>query len=102
MVGTTHAYDLDGEGGGGPTIFMEPLFYNANMVGWWGSKIIDPPDWEVKDREAHSKASLGRWSKDRCARADVMFKTTKRFARAGITHVCDLLKGTQAGEELKM
>jgi hypothetical protein len=45
---------------------------------------------------------LGRWSLDRRARADVMFETTKRFAQAGITHVCDLLKGTEAGEELKI
>jgi len=32
-------------------------------------------EWEVKDREAHPKASLGRWSLDRRARADVMFET---------------------------
>jgi len=81
---------------------MEPLFYNANMNGWWGAKIVDPPEWEVKDREAHPKARLVRWSEDRHKRADAMRDMTKLFTQAGITHMIHLLTGTKAGQTLRL
>ena len=83
-------------------ILMEPLFYNPNLSGWWGSKITDPPEWETEHRRAHPKAHWIRLSADCKERARVMFDTTKRFARAGITHVAHLISWWQAGEPVEL
>ena len=35
-------------------VVMEPLFYNPNMGGWRGAKMVDVPEWEWERRRKHS------------------------------------------------
>ena len=81
-------------------VLSEPLFYNANVNGWWGAKVVDPAQWDVADRERDPHVRLQRWSGNRVKWAEDMYRTTQRFAQLGMTHVIHLLKGTQAGGRL--
>ena len=67
-------------------VLMEPIFYNPNIAGWWGTRILDSAQWEMADRAAHP-TSLFRCSAERRTLADTMYKLSQDFARAGITHV---------------
>ena len=33
-------------------VLMEPIFYNPNIAGWWGARILDSAAWEMADRAA--------------------------------------------------
>ena len=72
------------------------------MNGWWGSKIVDPAEWETNHRIRYPKAHLTRSSADRDTRADEMYKTTLRFSNANITHIAHIIKGHEKGENLSI
>jgi hypothetical protein len=46
-------------------VLVEPLFYNPNMAGWWGSGTYDTGEWEVDDRERRPECKYTRTSKAR-------------------------------------
>ena len=81
---------------------MEPLFYNPNMSGWWGAPLADPADWEIDDRERHSKAAVLRWSDNKEQRSREMYTATKAMAAWGLTHFIHLLEGTEPKGELRI
>ena len=72
-------------------VLTEPLFYNANLGNWWGSRILDPVDWELHHRATHRQAWPLRWSANRTALAMQYYTLSQQCAHWGLTHVVHLL-----------
>ena len=72
---------------------MEPLFYNPNLGGWWGSSTIDDANWELEERKKTARVSLIRRSAKKRESAKEMYEISKLFANEGITHVIDITTG---------
>ena len=74
-------------------IVGEPLFYNPNLAGWFGSYNLDSPDWLRDQRERKKEVHLVRVSTGREKWAKEMLDLSRMFASVGITHVRHLLAG---------
>ena len=73
-------------------ILMEPIGYNPNLSGWWGSKILDSNEWLIKDREKRRGVKLLRSSRNRILLAKSMYLLLKRMAERGVTHIHHIIK----------
>ena len=89
--GKRRTVNVDGQEWSLGQIMMEPLFYNPCLSGWWGAHVLDEAIWERDQREKQPKVKLIRHSKEREKDAREVYERSKKFARAGLTHVCHLI-----------
>ena len=77
---------------------MEPIGYNPNLSGWWGSKILDSNEWLIRDKEKNKGIRIIRASKNRFSLATTMYQLLERMANRGVTHIHHIItQGTDGG-----
>ena len=73
-------------------ILMQPIGYNPNLSGWWGSKILDSNEWLINDREKHRGVKFLRSSKNGIMLAKTMYLLLERMVKRGVTHIHHIIK----------
>ena len=79
---------------------MEPIGYNPNLSGWWGSKILDSNEWLMNNKEKYRGVKFLRASKGRIILARTMYQLLERMAGRGVTHMHHIINPGEDGSPI--
>jgi len=82
-------------------VLMEPIGYNPNLSGWWGSKILDSNEWLMNNKEKYRGVKFLRASKGRIILARTMYQLLERMAGRGVTHMHHIINPGEDGSRYR-